>query len=84
MSRTYYFDLADGRPVRDRVGLQFEMVSGAIEHSKDMARQLRSDTHPSHPALSIIVLDQDGREVHREPVYPTDTDCEPSERLSRQ
>ena len=71
MLRTYYFDMKDGRAIRDRSGLQFQTVGGAIEHSKDLAQRLRNDPRVTDPALSIVVLDQDGREVHREPVHPT-------------
>jgi len=72
MVRTYYFDLKDSVATSDRTGLQFQTVGGAIEHSKDLARRLRSDPRLTDRALSIIVLDQDGREVHREAVYPDD------------
>ncbi len=68
--RTYYFDLTDGVPTRDRQGLEFFTVSGAIEHSKDLAKRLRDDPRCSDSALSIVVLDESGTEVHRERVYP--------------
>ena len=71
MLRTYYFDIKDGRAIRDRTGLQFQTVGGAIEHSKDLAQRLRSDPRLQDPLLSIVVLDQDGREVHQEPVHPS-------------
>jgi hypothetical protein len=67
--RTYYFDLTDGVPTRDRRGLEFPTGSGAIEHSKDLARQLRAGPRRD-PALSIVVLDESGTEIHRELVYP--------------
>ena len=69
--RTYYFDLKDGSATRDRTGLPFQTVSGAIEHSRDLARRLRDDPRVRDRKLLIIVLDQDGSEVHREPIYPT-------------
>jgi hypothetical protein len=68
--RTYFFDMKDGLPIRDRTGLEFPTAAGAIEHSKELARRLRSDPRLKDPALSIIVVDQSGTEVHREPVYP--------------
>ena len=68
--RTYYFDLKDGKASRDRTGLQFETVGGAIEHSKELARRLRNDSRVSNRGLSIVVIDQDGCEVHNEPVHP--------------
>ena len=36
------------------------------------ARRLRGDPRVTDRRLSIVVLDQDGREVHREPVHPGD------------
>ena len=32
--QTYYFDMKDEVPVRDRVGLEFRTDSQAIEHGK--------------------------------------------------
>jgi hypothetical protein len=68
--RTYYFDIKDGKASRDRTGLQFQTVGGAISHSKEIARRLRNDPRISARQLAIVVIDQDGREVHREPVHP--------------
>lgn len=68
--RTYYFDVRDGIPVRDRHGLEFPTSSGAIEHSKDLARRLRADPRRKDSALSVVVIDESGSEVHRERVYP--------------
>jgi hypothetical protein len=66
----YYFDTQDGVPVRDRTGLMFATTSAAIEHSKQAALALRSEGQAANKDLHIIVLDESGREVHREPVYP--------------
>ena len=41
--RTYYFDVHDGVPIRDITGLQFRTNSGAIEHSKELARRFSHD-----------------------------------------
>ncbi|WP_428120942.1 DUF6894 family protein [Bradyrhizobium sp.] len=68
--RTFYFDIQDGVPSRDRRGLEFPLTSLAIEHSKELARRLRDDPRRKDPALSVVVLNEDGAEVHREPVYP--------------
>jgi hypothetical protein len=68
--RTYYFDLTDGIPIRDRQGLEFLTISGAIEHSKDLAKRLRDDPRCRDSALSAVVLDESGTEIHRERVYP--------------
>jgi hypothetical protein len=68
--RTYYFDLTDGIPTRDRKGLEFLTISGAIEHSKDLAKRLRDDPRCRDSGLAVVVLDESGTEIHRERVYP--------------
>lgn len=68
--RTYYFDVKDGVPTRDRKGLKFPNAVGAIEHSKELARLLRHDPRLKDRSLLIVVVDESGAEVHREPVYP--------------
>jgi hypothetical protein len=68
--RTYYFDIKDGVPTRDKRGLEFPTVSAAIEHSKNLARKLRDDPRTKDPALSVVVIDESGTEIHRERVYP--------------
>lgn len=70
MMRTYYFDLKDGVPVRDRHGLNFASPGAAIAHSKDLAQRLRNERSIQDPQLTIRVLDESGTEVHREAVYP--------------
>lgn len=67
---TFYFDTKDGVPVRDRIGKQFRLNSEAIEYSKTLAARFRHEPH-TQPDLIVVVLDETGREVHREPVYPT-------------
>ena len=66
----YYFDLQDGVPSRDRQGVEFATMSGAIEHCKELAKRLREDPKHRHKRLSIVVLDQSGSEIHRERVFP--------------
>jgi len=67
--QTFYFDTADGVPVRDRIGKQFRLNSEAIAYSKTLAARFR-DQRRDEPGLAVVVLDESGREVHREPVYP--------------
>jgi uncharacterized protein DUF6894 len=68
--RTYYFDMKDGVPTRDRNGLEFATIAGAIDHSKELARRLRHDPRITDRKLSIVVADEYGHEIHREAVYP--------------
>lgn len=67
--RTYYFDKKDGVPVRDPQGIEFPTMRAAIEHSRTLATELRTD-RPSDKDLYISVIDETGAEVHREPVHP--------------
>lgn len=68
--RTYYFDVIGGVPVRDTRGSEFRTMSEVVEHSKDLARQLRADPKAGKLPLSIVVLDESGTEIHRERVNP--------------
>ena len=72
--RTYYFDMRDGIPIRDRKGLEFPNASGAIAHSKSLALQMRDDPRSSGRAFAIVVIDQSGAEIHRELVEPRSSD----------
>ena len=63
--RTYYFDIKDGIPSRDRQGIEFASAGGAIEHSKELARLLRSDNRLGDAGLAIVVVDESGAEIHR-------------------
>jgi hypothetical protein len=55
-------------PGPERVGIS--TVGGAIEHSKNLARQMRDNPRASGRAFSIVVIDQSGAEIHREFVAP--------------
>jgi hypothetical protein len=68
--RTYYFDIKDGMPTRDRKGIDFPSVAAAIAHAKELAQRLRDEPRLNDPALAIVVVDESGAEVHSEPVYP--------------
>jgi hypothetical protein len=67
---TYYFDTQDGVAVRDRTGLVFASGGAAIEHSKQVALAMRNERRATNMDLQVIVLDESGREIHREAVYP--------------
>ncbi|WP_306556677.1 MULTISPECIES: hypothetical protein [Bradyrhizobium] len=66
---TYYFDMKDGVPVRDRAGLELVSDGAAIAHSKDLADRMRREKPNGHPDLEIVIIDESGREVHRERIY---------------
>ncbi len=71
--KTYYFDLQDGVAVRDQKGLELVSGGAAIEHSKRLAKLIRDKRQPDRKDLNIVVLDENGREIHREAVYPAAT-----------
>jgi len=68
--RTYYFDIRNGVPARDVKGLVLASGRAAIEHSKRLATVIRDKPHSSRKDLYIAVIDESGKEIHREPVYP--------------
>lgn len=68
--QTYYFDMKDGVPIRDRAGLDFRTDSQAIEHSKKLARRFSHEHLVKDDNLHVVVLNDSGTEIHREPVYP--------------
>ena len=67
--RTYYFDMKDGVPKRDESGVELASDGAAIAHSKQLAEKVRSEKPAGNPNLRIVVIDESGREVHREQVY---------------
>lgn len=69
--RTYYFDIRDGVPVRDRVGVQLPTCAAAIAHSKTLAQRLGHEHPVGDSNLVIAVIDESGAELHREKVYPS-------------
>ncbi|WP_461717909.1 DUF6894 family protein [Bradyrhizobium liaoningense] len=58
---TYYFDIKDGVPVRDKSGLELVSDGAAIAHSKNLADRVRREKPKGHPALQIVVIDESGR-----------------------
>lgn len=67
--QAYYFDMKDGVPIKDRTGLEFPTDSQAIEHSKALARRLGHEHLAKDEKLCVVVLNEAGSEIHREPVY---------------
>jgi len=68
--KTFYFDMKDGVPIRDRIGMRFALNAEAIDHSKTLAAQFRHDRIHNEPDLVICVVEESGHEIHREQVYP--------------
>jgi hypothetical protein len=67
--QTFFFDMKDGVPFRDRLGAKFETNREAIEHSKVLAQHFRDESLRDDQELEISVVDALGREIHREFVH---------------
>ena len=64
--QTFFFDMKDGVPMRDRVGIDFK---NAIEHCKELAQHFRDGGLRDDQDLEISVVNSGGREIHREFVH---------------
>jgi hypothetical protein len=65
----FFFDMKDGVPMRDRVGVEFDTNMEAIEHSKKLAKHVRDESLRDDKELEISVVSASGREIHREFVH---------------
>lgn len=68
----FFFDMKDGVPRRDQVGVELLSNAAAIEHSRLMAEHFRDGSLSNDKDLEIAVVNEHGREVHRETVIPDD------------
>jgi hypothetical protein len=67
--QTFFFDMKDGVPLRDRIGIAFDSNVEAIAHSRVLARHFRDDSLRDDEDLEISVVNASGREIHREFVH---------------
>ena len=67
--RKFFFDMKDGVPMRDRVGLEFNTNAEAIKHCKEIAQGFRDKSLRDDQDLEILVVNDGGREIHREFVH---------------
>jgi hypothetical protein len=67
--QTFFFDMKDGVPRRDRIGTEFDTNREAIEHSRALAQHFREGSLRDDQELEISVVDALGREIHREFVH---------------
>jgi hypothetical protein len=67
--RKFFFDMKDGVPFRDRIGIDFETNAEAIDHCKELAQHFRDDSLTDDQDLEISVVNAVGREIHREYVH---------------
>jgi hypothetical protein len=69
----YFFEIHNGVPVRDPTGLHFKSDLVAIDHSRSIASRFRSDGRLAGHTLFVVVLNEHGEEIHREPVSVPDS-----------
>jgi hypothetical protein len=65
----FFFDMKDGVPMRDGVGIDFKNDLEAIEHCKELAQHFRDGSLLDDQNLEILVVNSGGREIHREFVH---------------
>ena len=51
--QTFFFDMKDGVPLRDRIGIEFNTNLEAIEHSHVLAQHFRDDSLTDDQDLEI-------------------------------
>jgi hypothetical protein len=61
-----FFDMKDGVPMRDRVGMEFDTNAEAIKPCKEIAQDFRDNSLRDDQDLEILVVNDGGREIHRE------------------
>jgi len=65
----FFFDMKDGVPLRDRIGLEFKTNAEAIAHCGILARHFYEDSLTDDQDLEISVVNASGREIHRQFVH---------------
>jgi hypothetical protein len=65
----FFFDMKDGVPFRDRVGIDFNGNLEAIAHCKELAKHFRDGSLRDDQDLEISVVNAAGSEIHREFVH---------------
>jgi hypothetical protein len=65
----FFFDMKDGVPNRDRVGIEFKTNTEAITHCKEMAKDFRDNSLTDDHDLEILVINEVGREIYRQFVH---------------
>jgi hypothetical protein len=65
----FFFDMKDGVPMRDRIGLEFKTNADAIAHCGIIAQHFFDGSLTDDRDLEISVVNELGREIHREFVH---------------
>jgi hypothetical protein len=67
--KKFFFDMKDGIPPSDRVGLEFMTNAEAIQHCRELARHIRDCSLRDDRDFAISVINGVGSEVYREFVH---------------
>jgi hypothetical protein len=65
----FFFDLKDGVPHRDTVGVEFNTDAEAIGHGREIAQHFRDESLRDDQDLEITVVNSLGREIYREFIH---------------
>jgi hypothetical protein len=65
----FFFDMKDGVPHRDRVGIDFNTNEEAIGYCREISQHFRDESLRDDQDLEISVVNSLGREIHREFVH---------------
>ena len=65
----FFFDMKDGVPMRDQIGIEFSTNAEAILHCKELAQHWRDESLRDDKDLEISVVNSVGREIHKEFVH---------------
>jgi hypothetical protein len=69
--QTFFFDMKDGVPLRDRIGIEFNTN---LEANRAQPRAGRDDSLTDDQDLEISVVNAVGRKIHREFVHREQAD----------
>jgi hypothetical protein len=65
----FFFDMKDGVPMRDKIGIEFNTNAEAVTHCKELAQHWRDESWRDDKDLEISVVNSLGREIHKEFVH---------------
>ena len=65
----FFFDMRDGVPIRDQIGIAFNTNAEAIAHCQELAQHWRDESLRDDKDLEISVVNSLGREIYKEFVH---------------
>ena len=65
----FFFDMKDGVPMWDKIGIEFNTNAEAITHCQELAQHWRDESLRDDKDLEISVVNSLGREIYREFVH---------------